>query len=52
MMPSPEMPAVPPDDASKFEDADFADEAGPKETEFSNEADAKDITSGGFDPIP
>ncbi len=41
-MPAPPMP----------EEADFAEEAGPKRTEFETEKDAKAITSGGFDPIP
>ena len=31
---------------------EFADEAGPKKTEFESEKDAKDLTAGGFDPIP
>jgi hypothetical protein len=34
------------------EDADFAEEAGPKKTEFETEKAAKALTSGGFDPIP
>ena len=34
------------------EDVDFAEEAGPKETEFGTEKHAKELTSGGFDPIP
>lgn len=34
------------------EDVDFAEEAAPKKTEFENEKDAKDLTAGGFDPIP
>jgi hypothetical protein len=33
-------------------DGDFADEAAPKDTEFDNEADAKDLTAGDFEPIP
>jgi len=31
---------------------DFADEAGPKDTEFGAEKDAKDITGGEFELIP
>jgi hypothetical protein len=34
------------------DDVDFAEEAAPKDTEFKKEKDAKDITAGGFDPIP
>ena len=34
------------------DEADFAEEAGPKKTEFESEKDAKDLTAGGFDPIP
>lgn len=41
-------PSIPP----KPEDVDFADEAGPKKTEFEDEDDAKAATTGGFDPIP
>jgi hypothetical protein len=44
--PPPQSPPDPPDQA------EFADEAGPKKTEFESEKDAKDLTAGGFDPIP
>jgi hypothetical protein len=37
---------------SAADDADFAEEAGPKQTEFDSEKDAKNLTAGGFDPIP
>ena len=43
-------PASPP--PLPADEADFADEAGPKKTEFDTEKDAKDLTAGGFDPIP
>ncbi len=50
---SPTTKTPPVDPAPKpQEDADFAEEAGPKDTEFKQKKDAKDITSGGFDPIP
>jgi hypothetical protein len=42
----------PPPPAREPEDVDFAEEAGPKETEFKREKDAKEITSGEFDLIP
>lgn len=51
MSPDPKKPTaqpIPP----RPEDVDFAEEAGPKETELGNEADAKAATTGGFDPIP
>jgi len=31
---------------------DFADEAGPKTSEFATEKDAKEITEGDFDRMP
>ena len=34
------------------DEADFAEEAGPKKSEFETEKDAKNLTAGGFDPIP
>jgi hypothetical protein len=51
MTPTPKKPVAEPEH-EKPEDVDIAGEAGPKETEFGNEKDAKDLTSGGFDPIP
>jgi hypothetical protein len=51
MMPEPKNPPRPPE-PSRPEDVDFADEAGPKDTEFKKRADAKQITAGEFDPIP
>lgn len=51
MTPTPKKP-VPEPEREKPEDVDFAGEAGPKETEFGDEKDAKDLTAGGFDPIP
>ena len=53
MMPStPKPQAAEPDVPTPAEDADFAPEAGPKDTEFKREKDAKALTSGGFDLIP
>ena len=46
--PTPPAPTTP----NAAEKADFAEEAGPKKTEFDSEKDAKDLTAGGFDPIP
>lgn len=40
------------DEARPDDEPEFADEAGPKETEFKNEKDAKRLTAGGFDLIP
>ena len=34
------------------ENGDFADEAGPKSSEFETREDAEDITQGDFDTIP
>jgi len=34
------------------QDPEFAGEAGPKGTEFSNEKSAKDLTSGEFEIVP
>ena len=50
----PKPAAAPPETPTpnSAEKADFADEAGPKKTEFDSEKDAKDLTAGGFDPIP
>jgi hypothetical protein len=48
MMPEPKKAAPPP----QPEDVDFAEEAGPKSSEFNTEKDAKDLTAGDFDPIP
>jgi len=44
--------AAQPELPTPADDADFAPEAGPKDTEFKNEKDAKALTSGGFDLIP
>ena len=33
-------------------DPDMADEAGPKETEFKDEDDAKQMTNADFDKVP
>ena len=33
-------------------EGDFAEEVAPKQTEFANEKDAKDITGGEFEKIP
>lgn len=33
-------------------EGDFAEEAAPKQSEFSTEKDAKEITGGEFDKIP
>ena len=41
-----------PEPSKPADQSDFADEAGPKKTEFDSEKDAKDLTGGGFDPIP
>ena len=46
--PTPPAPTTP----NAAEKADFAEEAGPKKTEFESEKDAKDLTAGGFDLIP
>ena len=51
MTPTPKKPVVE-HEHEKPEDVDIAGEAGPKETEFGDEKDAKDLTAGGFDPIP
>ena len=51
MMPDPKNLPRPPE-RSRPEDVDFAEEAGPKDTEFKKKADAKQITDGEFDPIP
>jgi hypothetical protein len=51
MTPTPKKPVAEPE-REKPEDVDFAEEAGPKETEFGDEKAAKDLTAGGFDPIP
>ena len=51
MTPPPKKPVAEPE-REKPEDVDFAVEAGPKETELGTEKDAKDLTAGGFDPIP
>ena len=49
----PDAPKKPPvDPTERPSDDDFAPEAGPKDTEFKKEKDAKDLTSGGFDLIP
>jgi hypothetical protein len=53
MMPSTTKPqAVEPELLTPADHVDFAEEAGPKDTEFKNEKDAKALTSGGFDLIP
>ena len=51
MSTSTKTPPVVPEPISP-DDVDFAEEAAPKDTEFKKEKDAKDITAGGFDPIP
>ena len=51
MTPTPKKPVAEPE-REKPENVDFAVEAGPKETEFGTEKDAKELTAGGFDPIP
>ena len=51
MAPTPKKPVVDPERVKPIDD-DFAEEAGPKETEFGTEKGAKDLTAGGFDPIP
>jgi hypothetical protein len=43
----PEQAKSPPDAAPEF-----AEEAGPKRTEFGTKRDAKDITAGNFERIP
>lgn len=50
MSAAPKKPPAPPPETPN--EVDFAEEAAPKETEFKKEKDAKDLTSGGFDPIP
>ena len=53
MTPSKPKPQSPqPQPPTPADQTDFAEEAGPKKTEFENEKDAKDLTAGGFDPIP
>lgn len=52
MIPSTKKPAAPPPAPQNPDNVDFAEEAGPKQTEFKNEEDAKAITENGFDPIP
>lgn len=49
--PSTNKPVAKPEPANP-ELVDFAEEAGPKDTEFKKEKDAKDLTSGDFDRIP
>jgi hypothetical protein len=51
MSPNTKKPVPAPEPANP-DDVDFAEEAGPRDTEFHTEKDAKQITSGGFDPIP
>ena len=51
MIPTPKTPPVELEHTNP-DDVDFAEEAAPKDTEFKKEKDAKDLTSGGFDPIP
>jgi hypothetical protein len=52
MMPSTTKPqAAEPELPTPADHHDFAVEAGPKDTEFKNEKDAKALTSGGFDLI-
>ena len=51
MLPNTKTPPVDPATMNP-DDVDFAEEAAPKDTEFKNEKDAKDLTAGGFDPIP
>ena len=51
MSPEPKKPSPTPRRV-KPEDADFAEEAAPKTSEFKTEKDAKEITAGDFDPIP
>lgn len=46
---SPQHPATPQRPAPQ---PDFADEAGPKTSEFATEKDAKEITEGDFDRMP
>jgi hypothetical protein len=52
MIPTPKTPVVEPEQANPDDDADFAEEAGPKETEFRDAKIAKAILSDGFDLIP
>lgn len=53
MMPSTTKPqAAQPEPSTPADHVDFAEEAGPKDTEFKKERDAKALTSGGFDLIP
>jgi hypothetical protein len=52
MTPTTPKPAEQPSPPKPNDDVDFAEEAGPKETEFRTKKDAKDLTGGGFDPIP
>ena len=49
--PAHEKPSTPASEIAR-ENGDFADEAGPKDTEFKTEKDAEDITQGDFDKIP
>jgi hypothetical protein len=51
MSPTPNRVTAPPPPL-KPEEIDFAEEAGPKESEFGRERDAKNLTAGEFDPIP
>lgn len=49
--PAQQKPSTPAMESAR-ENGDFADEAGPKNTEFEKKNDAEDITQGDFDKIP
>lgn len=49
--PAHEKPSTPAMETAR-DNGDFAEEAGPKNTEFETQKDAEDITKGDFDKIP
>jgi hypothetical protein len=51
--PQPKKPPPPPETPQPSGGSDeFADEAGPKDTEFKDGKDAHHLISGEFDPVP
>jgi len=50
--PKKKIPASTPASEHASANGDFAEEAGPKESEFSTKEDAREITGGDFDKVP